>query len=109
MKSYTTEELKNIFNDIINGAVYVGIDKFNRGVGAIFYDDFRWIHFRHYGQTASRKDFEWFKDTLYCMFSDCLEIVPGVYSEYHINYIPQDITKYKAIDLSLMHPNVCGL
>lgn len=109
MKNYSDTELKSIFNDIVGGAVYVGIDKHNRGVGAIFYDGFRWIYFKNYGQTASRKELEWFKDTLYAMFNDCSEIVPGVYSEYYLNYIPQDLNKYNAIDFSLSHPNVCGL
>ena len=109
MKKYSDTELKNIFNDILNGAVYVGIDKYNRGVGAVFYDGFTWVYFKHYGQTASKKDFEHFKSTLYIMFNDCSEIVPGVYSDYHINYIPQDLNRYNAIDFSLSHPNVRGL
>ena len=109
MKKYSNTELKKIYNDIVSGAVYVGIDENSRGVGCVFYDGFGYIYFRNYGQTASRKNFEHFRATLYIMFNDCLEIVPGVYSDYHVNYIPQDTKRYKAIDFSLRHPNVCGL
>ena len=108
MKKYTNTELKKIFNDIVNGAVYVGIDNYNRGVGSVFYDGFNYIYFKHYGQTACKKNFEHFRNVVQIMFGECSEIVPGVYSKYHINYIPKDLKKYGAIDFSTNHPNACG-
>jgi hypothetical protein len=107
MKKYTDKELEIIMDDIINGTVYVGIkDSFSWGYISCGYG---YIFFTNYGQTASKKIFEHFKSTLYIMFSDCDEIVPGVYSQYHIGYIPQDTKKYKCIDYSTSHPNIYGL
>lgn len=85
MKKYTDKELQKIFNEICDGAVYVGI-KDGHSVGDIV-AGYGFIYFRHYGQTASKKIFSRFQDVLYIMFSDCDEIAPGVWSWEKIQYI----------------------
>ncbi len=88
MKTYTDKELKRIFNDISGGAVYVGL-KDGKSIGDIT-SNYNFIYFRHYGQTASKKIFSHFKNTLYIMFSDCDEIAPAVWSWDKIKYIAAD-------------------
>ena len=91
MKKYTNSELKKILTDINGGAVYVGI-KDGHSVGDIV-GGYGYIHFRHYGQTASKNIFAHFKEVLYIMFSDCDDIAPGVWSWDDIQYIAKDNAK----------------
>lgn len=107
MKHYTNKELTAILNTMKSGAIYCGIDKYNRGIGTISADN-QYIHFQHYGSSAVKSNIDDLRWLLENIFDDCAIITSAVYSEYHINYIPVD-TQYKAIDYSANHPNTYGL
>lgn len=85
MKKYTDKELKNIYNDITNGGVYVGM-RGGHSAGKITCSC-GYIHYQNWGQTASKKTFERFKTSLYIMFSDCDEIKPARWDNVQIKYI----------------------
>jgi hypothetical protein len=106
MKKYTNAELKKIFDDINAGAVYVGICN-GHGVGEISSNCY-YIKWKHYGSSAQKATVDNLRFILECIFNDCDEITPAVYSKYHCNYIPVN-KKYRGIDHSWMHPNVYGL
>lgn len=106
MKTYTHNELKQIYNDINNGVVYCGIRN-NYGTGRI-YKDGKYIRWEHFGSSCEKNTIHNLQWLIENIFEDCDIITPTEYSEYYVNYIPVD-KQYNAIDFSCMHPNVYGL
>ena len=108
MKHFTNREISEIRENLNNGVVYCGIRN-GAGTGYITVSsDLQWIRWNHYGSSANEntdRDLRWMLETI---FDDCETVVPAEYSRYHINYIPID-KQYRGIDLSMRHPNVCGL
>lgn len=107
MKHYTDKELSAILSDMAHGNYYCGIDKYNRGIGAIWLNG-GYIHFRHYGESAVKETIKDLRFIIEVIFSDCEMITDCIWSDYHINYIPKS-DDFVGVDLSAQHPNVCGL
>ena len=106
MRKFTDEEIAAIRKNIDNGVLYCGI-KNGRGQGLI-QKHLGYISYRHFGSSAVKntdKDLKWLATTI---FEDCDDIVPAVWSDYHINYIPVD-SKYQGVDMSREHPNAFGV
>lgn len=107
MKHYTNTELSRILADIKAGRPYVGV-RGNSMVGGVIVlhpHSNDWINYDRHGSSsvkANRNRLRWVIETI---FEDADEIVPAVYSEYHICFVPED-EKYERIDYSLRHPNV---
>lgn len=101
------EQLNKIYDDLHNGICYCGIRN-NRGVGRIVYSPYiEMTLVQNYGSTYVPNDKQKLKACIEIFFSDEEDIVPAVYSEYHVNYIPED-SRYEAVDFSDCHPNVYG-
>lgn len=106
MKHYTDSEIQAIRESITSGTVFCGIES-NRGIGTIRADK-NLLFWNHFGSSANKNtndDLRWIVETI---FSNCSEIVPCEYSDYHMNYIPID-SRYTPVDMSAQHPNVYGL
>lgn len=106
MKKYTDKEIKKIYNDLNNGAIYCGVCN-NKGVGMIYASGL-YIRWQHYGQSANKNTPENLRWLIENIFIDCDIITPAIYSKYHVNYIPVN-EKYTGIDFSMNHPNIYGL
>lgn len=106
MKKYNNTELKAILENINNGVVYIGIRN-GSGVGRI-YKHCHYIRWEYFGSSATPARVDDLKWIIENIFNDCELITPGIYSEYHINYIPID-EKYNGIDFSYTHPNIYGV
>lgn len=99
------KKLNKIYNDLHDGICYCGI-RSNRGVGRIVYSPYTDMTLvQNYGSIYVSNDKQKLKNYIEIFFADEDDIVPAVYSEYHVNYIPED-SKYEAVDLSGCHPNV---
>lgn len=109
MKHYTDTELAHIFEQIKAGRPYVGV-RGNRMVGgAILLHPHltSYINYERHGSSAvkaNKKQLRWVIETI---FEDADEVVPAVYSQYHICFVPED-ERYERIDYSTKHPNVFG-
>lgn len=106
MQRFTDKEITKIYNNINKGIYYCGICN-GRGEGAI-YKDGDYIAWRHYGQSANDNNKEELQWLLQVIFKECETVSPAVWSDYHINYIP-DTALYKGVDCSREHPNTFGL
>lgn len=108
MRKFTNAEIAEIRANLNNGMVYCGICN-GRGMGTIRISaDDKWICWRHFGESANKnsdKELRWVIENI---FDDCETITPAEYSKYHVNYVPID-KQYKAIDMSMKHPNVWGI
>ena len=110
MRKFTEQEISEIRKKLDEGVVYVGVKGDRATGGEIYHSAYpsKFISWRHYGQSAvknTNKDIHWLIETI---FEDCDDIVPAVWSDYHISYIPLD-KSYEAIDYSTSHPNVLGV
>lgn len=106
MKHYTEKEIKKIRSQMNDGAEFCGIMN-DKGVGLI-YRSGEFINWKHFGSSANGnndKELRWIIETI---FKDCSEIVPCVWSAYHVNHVPVNCL-YGRIDMSASHPNVYGL
>lgn len=106
-KNLSVKGLRKILSDINNGGKYIGISK-GRGTGIIFRTPYGNIGWNHYGESACPSTIRGLKFILEVIFNDCECFVPAIWSDYHVNYIPAD-TRFRAVDLSAKHPNICGL
>lgn len=109
MKHYTNTELSRILADIKAGHPYVGV-RGNRMIGGYILPHSQQrslIVYRHYGSSAIKANREQLRWLLENIFDDADEVVRATYSEYHIDFVPED-ERYERIDSSTRHPNVFG-
>lgn len=109
MKHYTNTELSRILADIKAGHPYVGV-RGNRMIGGYILPHSQQrslIVYRHYGSSAIKANREQLRWLLETIFDDADEVVRAIYSEYHIDFVPED-ERYERIDSSTRHPNVFG-
>ena len=103
----TKQGLNYLLAEMKNGKPIIAIDKYNRGVGFIYYSKGFLFH-RYYGQSAVRATADNLNFILETIFQDCYTWDFCRYSEYHVNYIPTS-SRFIAVDLSTRHPNSYGL
>lgn len=110
MRKFTNTEISEIRKNLNNGVVYVGVKNGRATGGEIYHSAYpsKLIAWRHYGQSAIKNTNEQLRWLLETIFDDCDDIVIGVWSDYHISYIPLD-KSYEAIDYSTSHPNIFGV
>lgn len=109
MKHYTNTELSRILADIKAGHPYVGV-RGNRMIGGYILPHSQQrslIVYRHYGSSAIKANREQLRWLLENIFDDADEVVRATYSEYHIDFVPED-ERYERIDSSTRHPNIFG-
>lgn len=109
MRKFTNNEISEIRKNLNNGVVYVGVANGRMTGGKIYHSAYpsKFIAWEHYGQSAIKNTNEQLRWLLETIFDDCDDIVIGVWSDYHIAYIPLD-KSYEAFDYSTSHPNVLG-
>ena len=101
------EKINELLQLLLKGKKLQGISKDGFGRGVIEYI-YPYICWHHYGSSANIATFDELKFICDEIFGDCIDFCTTHWSEYHVNYIP-DEGKYKGIDLSSHHPNVYGL
>lgn len=109
MKHYTDTELTHILEEIKAGRPFVGVrgDSMVGGVIAIHSQLNNWINYDRHGASTVKANIERLRWVIETIWEDADEIVPAIYSEYHIDFVPED-EKYKRIDYSTKHPNIFG-
>lgn len=90
MKQFTTKELTKIRKDLKHGIPYVSVKNGAVAGGEIFHSPYpsTFISWRCFGQSAisdANKDLKWLLENI---FDDYDNIVPAVWSDYNVRYIP---------------------
>lgn len=106
MKCFTNEEITAMRININNNIVYCGIRN-EKGTGRI-YKQGNYIAWQNFGQSAIENNDKALRWLLEEIFDKCETVSPAIWSNYHINYVP-DNPLYKGIDLSREHPNTFGI
>lgn len=107
MKHYTDTELSHIFEQIKRGVPFVGVrgNSMVSGVILLHPHSTSYINYERHGSSTiktNKKNLRWVIENI---FDDADEIVPAIFSEYHICFVPED-ERYERIDYSTKHPNV---
>lgn len=104
-------KLKELYDLLLQGKVIQGIDEHGRGAGIIRYKEDKYkepyFYWQHYGSSANNATMDGLKFICERIFDDCIDFCTCHWSDYHINYVPDD-ERYKGIDMSREHPNTYG-